>query len=183
MKARLARHHGVTLLELLVALAVAGVLAALAIPAFTTLIQDNRRTVVLNELVSSLLLARSEAAKRGQAVSVCGSTAAGFPDCGGGENWDAGWQVFVDPDADGNLAAATDRLRVFRVDYPVTIRITTVGPGHLSLRPFNQDGTSALVTVCDKRGAAQARGVILTGNGRARTVEKKADGSALSCPP
>lgn len=64
------KNSGFTLVELMVTLAVAAILATVALPGFTSLIQTNRVTTQTNELVASLNLARSEAIRRGLPVTV-----------------------------------------------------------------------------------------------------------------
>ena len=62
--------RGFTLLELMVTVAVAAILATVAVPGFRDLIQNNRVTTQTNELVSALNFARTEAVKRGRNVAV-----------------------------------------------------------------------------------------------------------------
>ncbi len=83
---------GFTLLELMVTVAIAGILVGVAIPSFTSIIASTRLTTAANELVTALNLARSEAVKRGIQVTVTrkGSTL---------YLWESGWDVFVDSDS------------------------------------------------------------------------------------
>ncbi|QKV57365.1 MAG: GspH/FimT family pseudopilin [Dechloromonas sp.] len=66
--------RGFTLIELLITFMIAAILAALAAPSFTSFIKNNRLTTTTNDLLADLALARSEAAKRGQQVTLCIST-------------------------------------------------------------------------------------------------------------
>lgn len=64
------QRRGFTIVELLVALAVASVLLSLALPAFNGFIAQRDITSRVNDLVLSLNYARSEAARTGGLVSV-----------------------------------------------------------------------------------------------------------------
>ena len=77
------RQGGVSLVELMVTLAVLGILAAVAVPAMSSLIDANRLAGTSSELTASLQLARSEAIRSRSSVTVC-ATADGAS-CGGND--------------------------------------------------------------------------------------------------
>ncbi len=86
-------------MELMVTIAIAGILLGVAIPSFTFIISSNRLTTCANELVTALNLARSEAIKRGQPVTI-----KRISDTSG--DWRSGWTIFTDLDGDGTLDVA-----------------------------------------------------------------------------
>src|ERR1700689_2291104 len=97
MMAAMKLHYGFTLIELMVSLTVAGILFAVAIPAFNSFVQNDRDTGQANSLVESLSYARSEAVKRASpnGVTVCQSASGAACDAG---PWTEGWIViYVDP--------------------------------------------------------------------------------------
>lgn len=93
------RHHreqGFTLTELMVTVAIVGILAAIAMPNFQSMIQANRIQSAAAEFQAGLALARSEAIKRGgdtRVTIVANSLNAGPPTTA---NWSAGITVFYD---------------------------------------------------------------------------------------
>ena len=64
------KTEGFTIIELMITVAVVGVLAAVALPSFNYTIKNNRVKTTASDLHTSLLLARSEAIKRNADVTV-----------------------------------------------------------------------------------------------------------------
>jgi type IV fimbrial biogenesis protein FimT len=96
--------RGLTLLELMTALTVLGVLLSIAIPSFRQFTINSRTTSATNDLVTALQLARSEALRRATPVIVCSSI--DLANCAGARDWSTGWIAFRDPNGnnavDGN---------------------------------------------------------------------------------
>ncbi len=165
--------RGLTLLELLFALAVGAVLLAAGVPALERLSLDARRTADVNAFVTAVQLARSEAAKRGRVIVVCGSADSSTctPD------YSAGWLVFVDEDGRPGRAADEPLLFAYRATIEGTI---SSNRALYEFRPFRRRSTNGTVTFCDRRGAAAARAVIVSYTGRPR-VSATGPGRPLSC--
>lgn len=98
---RILAGRGFTLIELMVTLAVLGIVMSVAVPSFQDFVSRNRLVASTNNLVSAFALARSESVKRAARVTVASA------------NWTAGWQVFVDTGTVGDATGDTV-LRVFQ---------------------------------------------------------------------
>ncbi len=105
------KYNGFSLIELMVTLAVAAIIVTIAVPGFRTIIQNNRASAQANELLSGLMLARSEAIKNGAQVTICSSTDQAT--CAASTNWATGWIVFSDDDNDGTWDAGETIIRVW----------------------------------------------------------------------
>lgn len=107
-------HQGLSLIELMVTLTIVAILAAMAMPSFRDIANSSRAVGMANELVASLNFARSEAVKRGVAVTVCktANPDAASPSCTTAGDWASGWQTFTDSGTQGSVDGTDTRLRV-----------------------------------------------------------------------
>jgi type IV fimbrial biogenesis protein FimT len=90
------KHSGFTLIELMITLAIVGILLTVGVPSLKTFMQGNQLIAASNELLSALHVARSEAIKLNSRVSICESSDG--TNCSNTGSWRNGWIVFVDSD-------------------------------------------------------------------------------------
>jgi type IV fimbrial biogenesis protein FimT len=180
---RTGKQAGLTLIELMITLVVGSILMVIAVPSFMSFQKDNRRLTQLNDLVSGLNLARSEAVKGNTTVALCPS--ADGIDCSG-SNYDSGWIVFLNTDGDSPPAVDHPAETILRTHTGVTVsgsslRATGVTTG-LNFAATGRPDVSGDITYCDDRGASNARDVVVNRIGLIMTSDVHANGTALTCP-
>lgn len=111
------RARGFTLIELMITLAVAAILAALAVPTFKHLMVSTNLSDVNNALARDLQYARTEALSRQRNVAVASSAG----------SWQNGWTVEVPPAGTaGGSAIVLRNHAAIPVQYVVTGSATDV---------------------------------------------------------
>lgn len=170
---------GFTLIELLVTIGIAGILAAIAVPAFNTFVMNNRDANQINSLALSFNYARSEAVKLNTPVGVQVCPSSDQATCNGPANgWKDGWIV---------LDMSTNRViqAVPALSGPNAISAAGVGANGIT---FKSNGTvvgAAQIKICDPRGGAFARDVEISPVGSISSTQmagQSATGAALACP-
>lgn len=101
------RAYGFTAIELMVTIAIVAILAALAAPSFTPIIERYRSRQAAEDLLSTLYYARSEAIKRSGGITITANSS----------DWANGWSV--------TSASAADPLQ--NTVAPTKVTVTSVG--------------------------------------------------------
>jgi len=139
---------GFTFIELMTSVIVAAVLLAVAVPGLAGFIRSNKVNAAQSELVSSMMLARSEAARRGLPVrlsAASGNNPADFSN---------GWVVWMDVNGNDAIDTAVGSLEVLR-SYPAPasrlLVTTATGSETLTFAPtgFLTPASTVVFKVCD----------------------------------
>ena len=165
---------GFTLTELIISIAIAGMLAGIAIPSFISIITNNRLTTYANELMTALNLARSEAIKRGVQVTVQRKGATS-------QAWEGGWDVFADNNGDDTFSAGDVLLRTYSA-LPSGYTLRTGASTYQDYAAYLPSGVSKRVAgdtfrLCYDTDNTTSRAIIINAIGRARVST-----GTVSCP-
>ena len=126
------------MVEVMVTIAVAAILAGIAAPSMIGFVRDSRLRGISGQLFTDLQFARSEAIRRNRPVLLCPVAGCAVPT----GNWAGGWLVCVDTDdnvaCDASSSASPNPLRArAALDSSVTLTGATTG---LSFRPDGSQG-------------------------------------------
>ena len=142
---------GFTLTELVVVLAVAGILTTMAIPSFSSLIETKRAKATSTDIYVALVRARSEAIKFNKSVSL-------VPKSG---DWQNGWQI-LNPN-DGSV------LENHSPPQGVTISVAT-GPSTVVYNSYGRvTGGATSLQITSTGASAASRCVTVGTSGRPYT--------------
>ena len=167
--------RGFTAIELMVTLAILGVLMALAGPSFAQWMESWRVRQATEQLRDTLQFARSEAIKRSGQVVIqkIPNNTNGCTSAPNSSDWGCGWTVCHDTNNSGTCTAADTLLQ--RIDAPRAIEVTR-SSGAASIK-FNRWGLVAgsylgfnIVPLDKNISHPGARGLCMSSGGRIRVV-------------
>jgi len=173
---------GFTLIELLVVITIGGILLAVALPAFSTFVLNERQSAQANSLAFTLEFARSEAIKQDNANGIQICVSSDGKTCTTG-TWSQGWIVV--PGGGG-----TPLLTVLALSAGNTLTAVTGTSTAVTSMTFAPNGllsppASVKFTLCDRRKATAARYIELGQWGRlyiSPTPGVDPSSNALTCP-
>ncbi|WP_455199903.1 GspH/FimT family pseudopilin [Kaarinaea lacus] len=180
------KQQGLTLIELMVALAIAMIVIALSTP-LSNLFQQNRVISLEHEFVTSLNLARSAAVSTAAPATVCRADTVNPNICAPPVPgpWEQGWIVFEDPNNNCTIDAGE----------PVLQQHTALTPGYTLREPaigcitYNRTGFTPAAagtwSLCDPNRDPQfQRAVNLNVTGRVNLLTPpQIVAAGIACPP
>ena len=104
------KNRGFTVIELMIVVAITGIVLGAGAPTFTDMITSNTIDSNRDALFTDLRYARTEAVKRGETVGICKST--NLASCNNSAEWANGWIMFEDGNGNGKLDSGDTLLRV-----------------------------------------------------------------------
>ncbi|MAS82303.1 MAG: hypothetical protein CMF45_06405 [Legionellales bacterium] len=152
-KMKIKNSGGYTILELMIVIAMVGVLLSIAVPSYQDFLKDKCLTTNANLLVTSFQQARSEAVKRSANVKITRE---------GSSDWSDGWTISKAPHDDANI------LRIVNTTCPMTILEQT---SRIEFT-YGSDGfidATGELKLCDAREAETGRTITLSIIGRPST--------------
>jgi type IV fimbrial biogenesis protein FimT len=140
---------GLTLIELLVALSIVAVLAAVALPTFQYVIQSVQVGSAVNSFLADIRFARSEAIRRGGSVVLCRSddpqvAAPVCSDASGAAGWASGWIIFQDLGLTSAGGGKDPEDPLLRLHAPLTA-LGTISSGQAAVSKFRFVATGRLL--------------------------------------
>lgn len=175
----LLRDKGFTLIELMMTIALLGILLFIAVPNFSGFVASSRLVAAKEMLISTISLARSEAIKRGEVIKVCRRQS--LNDLCDGDNvgavdadWSNGWLVFSDTDNDNQVDAGelikiyTDIADSTTITFSRQDRFEYSGLGLLNTASANDEA----FTITDNGDADDGAVILLRPTGRVRMCQE-----------
>lgn len=151
---RTAAPPGFTLVEMLVTVAVLSILGMVALPSLTAFTARNQLSALSSDFVSSLALARTEAARAGLPVLV-------LPTSGGvtGNEFAKGWSLYLDRNSNGAVDTDDTLLRTYPA-LPGTLKLQGTSDLRFTALGYLSPAAAVSFTLCPN--AALRDGVQIT---------------------
>lgn len=157
-------QRGLTLIELMVAIAVLAIIVGAGVPALSNLVINSRMTSFVNTTMATARIARGEAIRRNRAVTFCPSadmSSCTTPELG------QGYIVFEDGGTP-RVRDATDEILLVQPLSTGHVSASFSAGSDVRFRQSGQvdSGAAISVVLCDSRGADHARTLRMLITGR-----------------
>ena len=143
--------RGFTLIEVLVAIAIVAIMAAVGVPSFRQFMLEQQAESQREAMLNSLSTARVSARRYSLPVNVCPSSNGTV--CG--NDWSQGWLVYLDSNRDGSLSNGEEVLSAHQYQGDIQVLASN---RTLTFRP-NGVATAATVQICSNEIASLNRGI------------------------
>ena len=108
------RQSGVTLVELMITVTIAGILLGMGVSSYKYVTKSNRASGEINALLGDMQFSRYEAVKEGLPVTICPAASTSATTCNATSSWQGGWIVLSNPlSGSGGVATVLRRQAPF----------------------------------------------------------------------
>lgn len=154
-------RRGFTLVEMMVTVAVLSILGMVALPSLTAFSARNRLSALSSDFVSSLALARPEAARAGLPVLV-------LPADGGvtGNEFAKGWNLYLDRNSNGTADTGDTLIRTYPV-LPSALKLQGTSPIRFTAIGYLTPAAAVNFVLCPSAGLRDGVQITVPPNGLA----------------
>ena len=139
------KQSGVTMIELIITMTIAGILLAMGVSSYKYVTRSNRSSGEINALLGDMQFARYEAVKEGLNVQICPAASATATTCNATNVWSGGWIVLSNALSGTGGTANVLRRQLPFASFNSTDTLTS--PPTTEIITFNREGfATGLIT-------------------------------------
>jgi type IV fimbrial biogenesis protein FimT len=169
---------GFSLMELMLTVLVAGIILSMGLPLLANTGARARQHSEVNALFHGVHLARKEAIRRREVVSICPSLD-GLT-CRPGRDWSAGWILFQNTDRDTPPVRDTAEPLILSHSGNHGLIVSSNRHGFNS-RGIRRRATNGTIVVCDHADRIPPRALVISYTGRPRITDRTVRGEPYAC--
>ncbi len=185
----LSKQKGFTLMELMIVIAILGIVASIASPMYSDFIRRSQVRAAARDFQSALESAKHHARTSGRQMTVCATADvnAAVPQCQqtydgfntSANNTNMGWVVFRDANGD-NIASGAGENVIKRVAFNRSkVRVVSNGRAIIRIAPRNRTGDTGTVCIYSPRGNESLDSCSANGDFHTEMFEMRVTLSAL----